>query len=251
MTTLCVPVEGETAVPAELLACTANVKVPAALGVPLNTPAVDSDRPVGCELGVTREKVGAGDPDAVNAKLYGVPTTPAVGTPLVKAGGVGAITLNATTCVAVPLAVTAETVKLTGPAFAISGFPLRKPVVEFRVNQAGGAGDADQAVTAWLAVNWCVYATFGVPFGGAALVMAGRLVMVTFAATLALGAVPLEAVTVIANGLPVLVVGVPLNTPALDSVSPPAMVLGDMVPEWNSANSERGRGQLHRLGGYR
>ena len=231
MTTLCVPVEGETAVPAELLACTANVKVPAALGVPLNTPAVDSDRPVGCELGVTREKVGAGDPDAVNAKLYGVPTTPAVGTPLVKAGGVGAITLNATTCVAVPLAVTAETVKLTAPAFAVSGVPLRDHVVAVAlgVNQVGSAGEADHAVTAWLAVNWCVYATFGVPFGGAALVMAGRLVMVTFAATLALGAVPLDAVTVIANGLPVLVVGVPLNTPALDSVSPPAMVLGDMV----------------------
>lgn len=73
-----------------------------------------------------------------------------------------------------------------------------------------------------------MYGTFGVPFGGAALVIVGKFVMVTFSVTLALGAVPFAA-TVIANGLPVFVVGVPLNRPALDSVRPPAMVLGDMV----------------------
>lgn len=154
--------------------------MPAALGVPLNTPADDNVRPVGSVPPDNREKVGAGDPEAANEKLYGEPTVPGlVGAPLVKAGTAGANTLNDTLCVAGPLAVVAVTTKLTAPASAIEGSPLRTPFVVLRVSHGGIEADGDHAVTVWLAANWCVYATLDVPFSGAALVINGVLEMTT------------------------------------------------------------------------
>ena len=57
-----------SAVPMPLLALKVPVKVPAAVGVPEITPVLLSVRPEGSAPAVTL-KLGAGEPDAVQAKL--------------------------------------------------------------------------------------------------------------------------------------------------------------------------------------
>ena len=129
----------------------------------------------------TKENVGAGEPDAVNGKLYAEPAIPAGGAALVITGGVTAMTLNETLCCAVPFAFVAVTVKLDVPTSLDAGVPLSTPVLELTVTQPGSVPVTAHpfAGMAWDAVNVCEYETFGGAVGGATLVIVGRLEMVT------------------------------------------------------------------------
>ena len=58
---------------------------PAVVGVPESTPAAEIVIPPATGVGLNAN-VGAGEPETpVNAKLYGVPTVPAVGVPVKSA----------------------------------------------------------------------------------------------------------------------------------------------------------------------
>ena len=69
ITTVCLPLAGESALPWLFVACTAKEDIPAAVGVPLSTPALDRVIPAGNVSPDTKAKVGAGFPDAVKVKL--------------------------------------------------------------------------------------------------------------------------------------------------------------------------------------
>ncbi len=116
---------------------TVKVKIPLAVGVPLTTPALLSERPVGSDPEVST-KVGAGEPLAVNVYEYPMPT---------RAGDVGLAAVNSgmlpTTIVTddgalVPtlfVAVTANVELLT-----LVGVPLTTPADE-RESPAGNDPD--------------------------------------------------------------------------------------------------------------
>jgi hypothetical protein len=57
------------------VAVTLKLKLPAAVVVPLNTPAGESESPVGNAPDVTVKAYGVVPPDAINVVLYAVPTT--------------------------------------------------------------------------------------------------------------------------------------------------------------------------------
>ena len=69
-----------------LVAVTVAPYDPAAVGVPLMTPPALNDKPGG-RLPALTANVGAGPAAVVYVKLYGVPTLPSGGGPLVIVGG--------------------------------------------------------------------------------------------------------------------------------------------------------------------
>ena len=118
--------------------------MPATVGVPLSTPLLESVRPVGCELAVTRENVGAGLPEAVKVKEYAAPTLPeAVGAPIVKLGAVSVLVAPqpAVLIAMVPapsVTVAAEQVKLFTVTVCAGTFPIEHmltsaPISKYRI----------------------------------------------------------------------------------------------------------------------
>jgi hypothetical protein len=94
---------GESAVPAALVARTVKVYEPAAVGVPDNTPADESVRPVGSDPELEKETP---PPDATNVYVNGVPVGKVTGGEfVVKAGAprTTAVEFEFTEAEAVPL----------------------------------------------------------------------------------------------------------------------------------------------------
>ena len=103
---------------------TVKLDVPAALGVPLKTPAEDSVSPTGSVPAVTDQLYGGVPPETASVWLYGVPAVPAGSglTVVIDSAAGSTVTVNA--FVAVPPPVT-WTVKLDVPAAL--GVPLKTP----------------------------------------------------------------------------------------------------------------------------
>ena len=201
--------------------CTVKLDVPAVVGVPLKTPAEDSVSPAGSVPEVTDQLYGGVPPVAASVWLYALPTVPAGSGLTVVIDSAAGSTVTANAFVAVPPPVTC-TVKLDVPAAL--GVPLKTPA-EDSVNPAGSVPEVtDQlyggvppvAASVWL------YALPTVPAGSGLTVVIDSAAGSTVTAN-AFVAVPPPVTCTVKLDVPA-VVGVPLKTPAEDSVNPAGSV---------------------------
>ena len=193
------------------------MEVPAALGVPLKTPAEDSVNPAGSVPEVTDQLYGGVPPVAASVWLYALPTVPAGSGLTVVIDSAAGSTVTANAFVAVPPPVT-WTVKLEVPAAL--GVPLKTPA-EDSVSPAGSAPEVtDQPYGGVppVAANVWLYALPTVPAGSGDDVVIDSAAGSTVTAN-AFVAVPPPLTWTVKLETPA-AVGVPLKTPAEDSVSP-------------------------------
>src|SRR5258706_12613290 len=119
--------------PAELVAVTTPVKVPAAVGVPLSTPEEElSDKPEGSAPDVTLN-VGAGEPLAVYVCEYATLKVPPGGAAFVNAGPRPGVTLTVPDAALAPTALFAWTEHVYVMPFVrpvtVTGEPAPGPVI--------------------------------------------------------------------------------------------------------------------------
>ena len=199
------------------LAWTVKFETPAADGVPLKTPAEESVSPAGSAPDNTDQPYGVVPPVAANVWLYAVPTVPVgSGDDVVIDSAAGStVTENAFVAVPPPLA---WTVKFETPA--ADGVPLKTPAEE-SVSPAGSAPDnTDQpyGVVPPVAANVWLYALPTVPVGSGDDVVIDSAAGSTVTEN-AFVAVPPPLAWTVKFETPA-ADGVPLKTPAEESVSP-------------------------------
>jgi hypothetical protein len=141
-------------VPTALVAATANVATPIAVGVPLTTPVeAFKIRPAGSEPLVTDQVMGV-VPEAAKVCEYGVPTTAAVKGEAVVIE-TEAITVRPSCVEALPNELVALTVNVKVPEAV--GVPPMTPVAAFNVNPVGKVppvtdhvmGEVPEALRVW------------------------------------------------------------------------------------------------------
>ena len=203
------------------VAVMSRLLLPAALGVPLSTPALVSVRPAGKAPEVTAKAYGPVPPDAVNVCAYAVPAVPAGSVPGASVTTTAALMVGLYDRTPVtPFASVAVMSKLL--LTALLGVPLSTPARDSD-KPAGNAPEVTAKAYGPVppdAVRVCEYAAPVVPLGsvlGASVTTTAALIAGLYDRT---PLTPFASVAVISKLLLPVALGVPLSTPVLDSVSP-------------------------------
>jgi hypothetical protein len=163
--------------PAELVADTVKVNVPAVMGVPVIAPLLKRSKPVG-NVPLSRLHIMGVSPVAASGWLYAVPTVPFGNVAVVIVGAVTpptAVAIVIDNCfVPLPTELVALTVNVY--VVAVAGVPVIVPLPR-RFKPAGNAplsrlhimGVSPVAASGWL------YAVPTVPFGNVAVVIVGAV----------------------------------------------------------------------------